>query len=209
MAESKKRKLTGNKKRFAEEFLIDRNAKQAAIRAGYSVKTAYSQGQRLKKDPLVKEYIDRFTDKQSAKLNLTAERVLEEIAKMAFFNPKDLFNADGSPKAISDLGDDVAAAITGLDVGLLTTTDKNETPKAYIKKFKTSKQAALDMARKYLGLDQTSESHSLELEIKRLQLEKQALELELLKAKKLELDAEDELPDVVEVIVKDARVRDA
>ena len=79
MAESKKRKLTGNKKRFAEEFLIDRNAKQAAIRAGYSVKTAYSQGQRLKKDPLVKEYIDRFTDKQSAKLNLTAGAIAVEV----------------------------------------------------------------------------------------------------------------------------------
>lgn len=50
-----------NKKqqRFAEEYLIDTNATQAAIRAGYSEKTAYSQGQRLLKHVEVKKYIEQ------------------------------------------------------------------------------------------------------------------------------------------------------
>ena len=49
--------MTEKKKRFCDEYLIDTNATQAAIRAGYSVKTAYSQGQRLLKDAEVQNYI--------------------------------------------------------------------------------------------------------------------------------------------------------
>lgn len=51
-------KLTKKQRRFADEYLIDTNATQAAIRAGYSEKTAYSQGQRLLKKVELKSYID-------------------------------------------------------------------------------------------------------------------------------------------------------
>lgn len=50
--------LTKKQKRFADEYLIDLNLTQAAIRAGYSVRTAYSQGQRLMKNVEVKSYIE-------------------------------------------------------------------------------------------------------------------------------------------------------
>ena len=46
--------MTEKRKRFAEEYLFDFNATQAAIRAGYSERTAYSIGQRLLKDVEVK-----------------------------------------------------------------------------------------------------------------------------------------------------------
>ena len=49
--------MTEKQKRFCEEYLIDTNATQAAIRAGYSERSAYSQGQRLLKDDEVKTYI--------------------------------------------------------------------------------------------------------------------------------------------------------
>jgi len=51
-------KLTRKQQRFADEYLVDANATQAAIRAGYSEKTAYSQGQRLLKKVEVKRYIE-------------------------------------------------------------------------------------------------------------------------------------------------------
>ena len=51
-------KLTRKQQRFADEYLVDANATQAAIRAGYSEKTAYSQGQRLLKNVEVKKYIE-------------------------------------------------------------------------------------------------------------------------------------------------------
>ena len=49
--------MNQKQQRFADEYLIDTNATQAAIRAGYSKKTAYSQGQRLLKDVEVQDYI--------------------------------------------------------------------------------------------------------------------------------------------------------
>lgn len=56
-------KLTLRQKRFADEYLVDTNATQAAIRAGYSEKTAYSQGQRLLKKVELQTYIDEQLEK--------------------------------------------------------------------------------------------------------------------------------------------------
>ena len=55
--------MTDKQKRFADEYLIDTNATQAAIRAGYSKKTAYSQGQRLLTNVEIKTYIDEQLNK--------------------------------------------------------------------------------------------------------------------------------------------------
>lgn len=58
-------KLTAKQRRFCDEYLIDTNATQAAIRAGYSEKTAYSQGQRMLKNVETKAYIDeRMAEKE-------------------------------------------------------------------------------------------------------------------------------------------------
>ena len=56
-------KLTLRQKRFADEYLVDTNATQAAIRAGYSEKTAYSQGQRLLKKVELQTYIEEQLEK--------------------------------------------------------------------------------------------------------------------------------------------------
>ena len=55
--------MTAKQKRFCDEYLIDLNATQAAIRSGYSEKTAYSQGQRMLKNVEVKAYIDAELEK--------------------------------------------------------------------------------------------------------------------------------------------------
>ncbi len=59
--------LTAKQQRFCDEYLIDMNITQAAIRAGYSKKTAYAIGQENLKKPMVKEYIEkRMTEKEAA-----------------------------------------------------------------------------------------------------------------------------------------------
>lgn len=55
--------MTAKQNRFCNEYLIDCNATQAAIRAGYSAKTAYSVGQRMLKNVEVKKYIDERFEK--------------------------------------------------------------------------------------------------------------------------------------------------
>lgn len=77
-------KLTDKQKRFCEEYLIDLNATQAAIRAGYSQKTAFSIGVENLKKPLVQEYLQKLMDERSQRTEITADRVLQELAAIAF-----------------------------------------------------------------------------------------------------------------------------
>jgi phage terminase small subunit len=72
-------KLTAKQQRFIEEYLIDLNATQAAIRAGYSEKNADKIGSQLLGKTRVKEQIDKALEKRSNKLNLDAEWVLTRL----------------------------------------------------------------------------------------------------------------------------------
>ena len=71
--------MTAKQKRFADEYLIDCNATQAAIRAGYNQKSAYSQGQRLLKNDEVKAYIEGELDKLHGEKIADAQEVLEYL----------------------------------------------------------------------------------------------------------------------------------
>lgn len=82
MADDKK--LTDKQRRFCEEYLIDLNAKQAAIRAGYSEKTAAAQAARLLIKVNVQSHISKLQERQSKRTEITADRVLEELAAIAF-----------------------------------------------------------------------------------------------------------------------------
>jgi phage terminase small subunit len=82
-------KITEKQKRFAQEYLVDLNATAAAIRAGYSPKTATEQGSRLLTNVKVQEEIQRRQVKLQNKLEITQERVIEELAAIAFANGTD------------------------------------------------------------------------------------------------------------------------
>ncbi len=76
------KKLTAKQQRFCDEYLIDLNATQAAIRAGYSAKTAYSIGQRLLKNVEVKKYIDQRIAEKDAELVATQDEVLKYLTSV-------------------------------------------------------------------------------------------------------------------------------
>lgn len=76
--------LTDKQQRFVAEYLIDLNATQAAIRAGYSEATAYSQGQRLLKNVEVEKAISAAMKIRADRTDITADRVLKELAKIGF-----------------------------------------------------------------------------------------------------------------------------
>lgn len=78
------KKLTDKQKRFCEEYIVDLNATQAAIRAGYSEKTArFTAAENLTK-PNIQTYISELQKQQSKRTEITADRVLEELAAIAF-----------------------------------------------------------------------------------------------------------------------------
>lgn len=100
--------LAPKQERFVAEYLVDLNATQAAIRAGYSAKTAYSAGQRLLKHVEIQKRVSAGKGKQLAKAEITAERVIAEIARLCLSDVRKLFNDDGSLKKPKDWDDDTA-----------------------------------------------------------------------------------------------------
>ena len=82
--------LTPKQRIFVAEYLKDLNATQAAIRAGYSEKSAHDIGAQLLGKTHVKAAIDAAKEKRAEKLEITAERVLAEIANMAFYDVADM-----------------------------------------------------------------------------------------------------------------------
>ncbi|MEY8428442.1 terminase small subunit [Lachnospiraceae bacterium 46-15] len=71
--------MNARQKKFCDEYLIDCNATQAAIRAGYNEKTAYSQGQRMLKNVEVKNYIDEQFERIHNEKTADAQEVLEYL----------------------------------------------------------------------------------------------------------------------------------
>lgn len=82
--------MTPKQARFVDEYLIDLNATQAAIRAGYSAKTAEVQGSRLLRDAKVQAAISARQTLRSERTEITQDRVLEELWAIATADPNEL-----------------------------------------------------------------------------------------------------------------------
>ena len=82
-------KLTPKQQRFADEYIVDLNGKQAAIRAGYSEKTAEAQASRLLSNAKVQCYIQKRKQDRVERTEITQDMVLYELASIAFSNAAD------------------------------------------------------------------------------------------------------------------------
>ncbi len=91
-------KLTEKQQRFVDEYLIDLNATQAAIRAGYSVKTADVQGARMLGIVKVQQDISEKMAERSKRTGVNQDRVVMELAKVAFLNIGDVVDDQGKIK---------------------------------------------------------------------------------------------------------------
>lgn len=76
------RRLTEKQKRFCDEYLVDYNATQAAVRAGYSVKSAYSIGEENLRKPELKTYIDERLEQLRSAKTATAAEVMEFLTEV-------------------------------------------------------------------------------------------------------------------------------
>lgn len=93
-----KRQLSEQRQRFVEEYLIDLNGTQAAIRAGYSVKTAQEQSSRLLSNVMVQEAISKAMAARSRRTGVNQDRVVLELAKLAFVKMTDVVDSNGRIK---------------------------------------------------------------------------------------------------------------
>lgn len=101
--------MTKKQKRFAEEYLIDLNATQAAIRAGYSPDTAKEIGCENLTKPNIRACIDREMAERSKRTGVNADRVVQELAKIAFVNAVDVIDPETATVKEDALPEDTAA----------------------------------------------------------------------------------------------------
>lgn len=101
--------MTQKQKRFIEEYLIDLNATQAAIRAGYSPDTAKSIGSENLTKPDIQARIAKAMAERSRRTGVNADRVVMELAKIAFVNANDVIDPDTATVRSDALPEDTAA----------------------------------------------------------------------------------------------------
>jgi len=133
--------------RFCNEFIIDMSVTGAAVRAGYSEKTAAQQGSRLLRKPEVAALVRRLHKEKLDRVDLRAENVIKELATIAFSDVRSLLDSDGQLVPVHLLPDEAAASIASFDV---TTAGNGQTRISRIKTW--NKVAALEQLCKHLGL---------------------------------------------------------
>ena len=101
--------MTKKQKLFCDEYLIDLNATQAAIRAGYSPETAKAIGCENLTKPDLRAYIDRAMAERSRRTGVNADRVVQELAKIAFVNAPDVIDPETATIREDALAEDTAA----------------------------------------------------------------------------------------------------
>lgn len=158
MAGKKESKLTDKQQRFVDEYFVDSCQTQAAIRAGYSPKTAQQIASKLMATSRVKAEVDKRRAELSRRTGISAERVLQEYARLAFAKMSDVvtWSGDGSISMIpsGELTDDDAACIAEINETETLIPSKNGDP---ITKIQRSiklhpKGPALDKLAQHLGL---------------------------------------------------------
>jgi phage terminase small subunit len=141
--------LPPRQRRFVEEYLIDLNATEASIRAGYSRRNANKIGPELlgKTRSVIQPLLEQTS-------GITKERWLQEIRRLGFYDPRKLFDSHGNPKEICELDDDCAPAIAGFEFveEFIGKKDETRTAVGYTKKFKLAdKLRALELFGKAAG----------------------------------------------------------
>lgn len=142
--------LTPKQEKFCQEYLIDLNATQAAIRAGYRENTAKSVGSENLTKPDIQTRLKVLMDARAKRTEVTADRVLKEYARIAFFDIRKIYDDQGNLKNIWELDDDAAAGVVGIDHYV----EKSEgEPLGKTTKIKIAdKKGALDSIGRHLGM---------------------------------------------------------
>lgn len=141
-------KLTARQKVFCDEYLIDLNATQAAIRAGYSPATANRIGSRLLTNVDIRARIEKAMAERSKRTGINADRVIRELARIAFVNAADVIDFQTATIAHGASEDDTAA-IASFRVKTIPTAE-GEGVEREIRMF--DKLKALELLGKHLGL---------------------------------------------------------
>ena len=143
--------LTDRQRAFIDEYLLDLNATKAAVRAGYAPSHASNAGFDLRKHPLVSAEIARRQAERAQHSHITEQQVLLEIARLAFNDPRQAFDANGALLPVQDWPDNLAAAVASVKV--LESKSADGSVVGEVKEIKFwDKGKQLELAARHLGL---------------------------------------------------------
>ncbi|WKZ71111.1 MAG: terminase small subunit [Melioribacteraceae bacterium] len=139
------RPLTDKQQRFVEEYCVDFNATQAALRAGYDKKYVNKTGPRLLVNVGIKKEIDKRIEERKNKIEITEKEIIAELAKIAFADVRNLYEPNYELKDITTLPNELTASIKEI---IKYDTDKGV--RVGVKFY--SKETALELLGKHLGM---------------------------------------------------------
>ena len=142
-------KLNAKQQRFVEEYLIDLNATQAAIRAGYK-KSEYTDtnANKLLENTRIREAIDKAMAERSKRTGINQDRVIQELARIAFVNPQNVINPEDA-SVREDASEDDLACIQSVKVKT-SFSDKGDMTEREVKL--NDKMKALELLGRHLGM---------------------------------------------------------
>lgn len=153
--------LTARQSRFVDEYLIDLNATQAAIRAGYSAKTAESQGARLLRNAKVAAAIQEWMNRRSERTQVDADYVLNRLVEIDQMDVLDILADDGSLRPIQEWPSTWRRYLSGMDVSELWEWQGDERKQVgLLKKIKwPDKVKNLELLGKHVDVQAWREQH--------------------------------------------------
>lgn len=158
---------------YADEYLLDLNQTQAAIRAGFSPKSARSTASTLMRKPNIAAYIARKLAQQSARTGAESERIMREAARIAFANITDLADDEGRVNLMASRED--TAAISSIKYKRSSFGEDSETEEREVKL--ADKVKALDLLLKYSRIGAEFEA-KMALEREKIAMQREQLEIE-------------------------------
>ncbi|WP_264971992.1 terminase small subunit [Pseudomonas aeruginosa] len=194
--------LTKKQRLFVDEYLLDLNATQAAIRAGYSTRRATEIGYQLLQRSEVAQAIQAAMAERSKRTEVEADYVIRRLREIDEMDVLDILEDDGSFRSIRDWPKAWRQFLSGIEIAeLFEGRGDDRRIAGVLRKVKwPDKLRNLELLSRHVG----TESAALDLELKRLDVAKKRAELKLLE------NPEDEAPPTsVAVTIIDARVRDA
>jgi len=202
--------LTVKQQRFVDEYLIDLNATQAAIRVGYSKKTADQQASRLLTNVKVREYLAKRQEERAQRTKITQDMVLKELAKIGFSDIRKVVRWGETQVRMVDGEDDAPEDMVPYHgLALIDSTEIDDNTAGAIAEVSQSrdglkvklhdkKGALVDIGR-HLGMFSPPGHADLDTELKRIEVENKRLLNEKLR-RELE-DPNQGLPEPKQVII--------
>ncbi|XKM12674.1 terminase small subunit [Orbaceae bacterium ac157xtp] len=155
-------KLTDKQELFCREYIIDLNATQAAIRAGYSEKTATEQGARLLTNVKVQNLIQALINDRKTRNKIDADYVLKRLIEIDQMDVVDILNDNGDLLPIKEWPKVWRTTLSGLDIAIIGSGDTE----AIMKKIKwPDKVKNLELLGKHVDVQAFKDKTDLDLNI--------------------------------------------